>query len=94
MKTTKVDGKNKKHHVLMYAISTCAWCKRTKQLLRNNSVEFEYVDIDLCNEEDREKIRQDIIHHGGSLSYPTLIVDDKKLITGYDEAEIREALEI
>ncbi|HVP40396.1 MAG TPA: glutaredoxin family protein [Candidatus Krumholzibacteriaceae bacterium] len=94
MKTTKVDGKNNKHHVLMYALSTCAWCKRTKQFLRNNSVEFEYVDIDLCSEEDKEKIRQDIIRHGGSLSYPTIIVNDKKVITGYDEAEIKEALEI
>jgi glutaredoxin-like protein NrdH len=94
MKTTKVDGKNKKHHVLLYALSTCAWCKRTKQFLRNNSIEFEYVDIDLCSEEDREKIRQDIIRHRGSLSYPTIIVDDKKLVTGYDEAGIKEALEI
>lgn len=94
MKTTKVDGKNKKHHVLMYAISTCAWCKRTKQFLKNNNVEYEYVDIDLCNEEDRDKIRQDIIHRGVNLSYPTIIVDNKKLITGYDEAEIKEALEI
>jgi glutaredoxin len=94
MKTTKVDGKNNKHHVLLYALSTCAWCKRTKQFLKNNNVEYEYIDIDLCSEEDKEKIRQDIIRHGGSLSYPTMIVDDKKLVTGFDEAGIREALEI
>ncbi len=94
MKTTKVEGKNNKHRVLMYALSTCAWCKRTKQFLKTNSVEFEFVDIDLCSEEDREKIRQDIIRHGGSLSYPTIIVDDQKVITGYDETRIKEALEI
>ena len=78
----------------MYALSTCAWCKRTKAFFKTNSVEFEFVDIDLCSEEDREKIRQDIIRHGGSLSYPTIIVDDKKVITGYDETRIKEALEI
>jgi glutaredoxin len=94
MKVTKVEGKNKKHHVLIYALSTCAWCKRTKQLLKNNSIEYEYVDIDLCSEADKEKIRQDIVRHGGSLSYPTIIVDDKKLVTGYNEAEIKQALEI
>lgn len=94
MKTTKVDGKNKTHHVLLYALSTCAWCKRTKQFLKNNNIEYEYVDIDLCSEEDKEKIRQDIIRHGGNLSYPTIIVDDKKFVTGYDEAGIKEALEI
>jgi len=94
MKTTKVEGNNKKHHVLMYALSTCAWCKRTKQFLKNNQVEYEYIDIDLATQEDREKIREDIVHHGGNLSYPTIIVDDKKLVTGYDEAQIRRALEI
>jgi len=94
MKTTRVEGKNTKHHVLLYALSTCAWCKRTKQFLKNNNIEYEYIDIDLCSEEDKERIRQDIIRHGGSLSYPTIIVDDKRLVTGYDEAGIREALEI
>jgi glutaredoxin-like protein NrdH len=94
MKTTKVEGKNKKHQVLLYALSTCAWCKRTKQFLKNNNIEYEYVDIDLCSEEDKERIRQDITHHGGSLNYPTMIIDDKKLVAGYDEAGIREALGI
>lgn len=94
MKTTKVEGKNTKHHVLLYTLSTCAWCKRTKQFLKNNNIEYEYVDIDLCSEEGKEKIRQDIVRHGGSLSYPTIIVDDRKVITGYDEGEIKGALEI
>lgn len=94
MKTTKVDGKNNKHRVLMYAISTCAWCKKTKKFLKDNGIEYEFIDVDLCSEEDRDKIRQDIIRRGGPLSYPTLIINDKKLITGYSEAEIKEALEI
>jgi glutaredoxin len=94
MKMTKIDGKNKKHRVLMYALSTCAWCKKTKKFLKDSGVEYEFVDVDLCSEEDRDKIRQDIIRHGGSLSYPTIIVDDKQVITGYDEAQIKEALEI
>jgi glutaredoxin len=90
----KVQGKNKKHRVLIYAISTCAWCKMTKQFLKDNGVEYEYVDIDLCNEEDREKIRSDILKKGGSLSYPTVIVDDKILITGFRKDKIKEALDV
>lgn len=78
----------------MYTLSTCAWCKKTKKFLKDNDVEYEFADIDLSNEEDREKIRQDIVRHGGPLSYPTIIVDDKKVITGYNESEIKEALDI
>ena len=94
MQTTRVPGRNNKHKVLMYAISTCGWCKRTKNFLRDNNIEYEYVDIDLCNREDREEIRKDILSRGGHLSYPTIIIDEKSLITGFQEDKIREVLEI
>jgi len=94
MKIVKVNGKKRSHKVFMYAISTCAWCKRTKQFLKDNNVEFEYVDVDLCDDEDKEKVEKEITRRGGRLSYPTLIVDDKTLITGYKEDRISEALEL
>jgi glutaredoxin-like protein NrdH len=94
MKIVKVPGKKNKHRVLMYAISTCAWCKMTKQFLKDNEVEYEYVDVDLCSEEDHERIRQHIAEKGGSPSYPTIIIDDKTLITGFRKDKITEALEI
>jgi glutaredoxin len=94
MKIVKVSGKNNKHKVLMYAISTCAWCKMTKKFLKDGDVEYEYVDVDLCDEEDREKIRQGILDRGGSLSYPTIIIDDKILITGFRKDKLTEVLEI
>lgn len=94
MKRVKVPGEDNRHRVFMYAISTCAWCKRAKRFLENNKIEYEYVDIDLCNGEDQEKVRSDILSRGGRLSYPILIVDDKIVINGFQEHKIREALEI
>ena len=52
------------------------------------------VDVDLCNGEDREKIREDILSRGGRLSYPTILIDNRILITGLQEEKIKEALEI
>jgi len=94
MDFVKIHGKNKKHKVLMYALNTCAWCKLTKQFLKDNSVEYEYVDVDLSNEEDKEKIKTDILNRGGSLSYPTIVVDDKILIMGFRKDKLKEVLEI
>jgi glutaredoxin len=94
MQTTKVPGKVNKHKVVMYALSTCVWCKKTKQLLKDNNIEYEYADIDLCNSKDQEDIRKDIVKHGGYISFPTIIVDDKTLITGFREDKIKEALGI
>jgi glutaredoxin len=94
MKIVKVNGKNNKHKVLLYALSTCAWCKMTKQFLKDNNIEYEYVDVDLCHEEDKEKIKREILNRGGSLSYPTIIIDDKILITGFRKDKLKEILEI
>ena len=94
MKTIKVRGRKKNHRVLLYAISTCGWCKRMKKFLKENDVYYEYVDVDLCTFDDRQKIKEDILNRGGRLSYPTLVIDDKVLITGYQEDEVRKNLDI
>lgn len=94
MEWVRVPGENKKHKVLMYALSTCAWCKLTKQFLRDNKIEHEYVDVDRCNKQDQDKIRKDIRNRGGEPLYPTLIVDDKILISGFRKDKIGEALGI
>ena len=78
----------------MYVISTCAWCKRTKIFLKDNNVEYEYVDVDLSSREDRETIRKEILKRGGKLTYPAIIIDDKAVINGFRKDEIKETLEI
>ena len=94
MNISKVSGKNNKHKVFIYALSTCVWCKLTKQYLGDNNVEYEYVDVDLASEEDKQKIHAEIVSKGGALSYPTTIVDDKVVITGFRKDKLKEALEI
>jgi glutaredoxin-like protein NrdH len=92
MSFSKVSGKQNKHKVVLYTLSTCVWCKMTKQFLKDNNVEFEYIDVDLCEEEDKQKIREQIQSKGGSLSYPTTIVDDNVVITGFRKDKLKEVL--
>jgi glutaredoxin-like protein NrdH len=94
MQFSKVSGQKNQHKVILYALSTCAWCRMTKQFLKDNDVEYEYIDVDLCEEEDKQKIREHIQSKGGPLSYPTIIVDDNVLITGFRTDKIREALQL
>ncbi len=94
MKIVKVLGNNNKHKVFLYALSTCAWCKLTKNYLKDNDVQHEYVDVDLSSREDRERIRREILERGGHLSYPVIIIDDKVVINGFRKEEIKEALGI
>lgn len=91
MVVSKVDGRNKNHRVFIYALSTCVWCKRTKQFLKERGVEYEYVDVDLASGEERRKIEKEFAKTG-SYSYPTLVIDGKLVIKGYRVDEIKEAL--
>jgi glutaredoxin len=94
MNKIKVSGKNNKHKVLVYALSTCAWCKMTKKFLSDSGVEYEFVDVDLASAQDHEKIRDDIVKKGGEPSYPTIIVDNKIVIVGFRKDLLQKALEL
>jgi glutaredoxin-like protein NrdH len=94
MQFSKVSGQKNQHKVVLYALSTCAWCRMTKQFLKDHDIEYEYIDVDLCEEEDKQKIRDHIQSKGGPLSYPTIIVDDNVLITGFRTDKLREALQL
>ena len=92
MQFPKVSGKKNNHKVTLYALSTCVWCKMTKQFLSDNGVEYEYVDVDLLNDDDKSKAHATIVSKGGPLSYPTVIVDDKTVITGFRKDQLTEVL--
>jgi glutaredoxin-like protein NrdH len=93
MKTTKVPGKNRSHAVRLYTLSTCVWCKRTKEFLSENEVEYEYIDVDLCTAEEGEEIQRNILSLGGRLTFPAIVIDGK-LINGFHEDKIKEALHL
>ena len=78
----------------MYALSTCVWCKRAKKFLKDNHIAYEYVDVDRCSREDLQKVHQDILNRGGSLTYPTIIIDDKVLMTNLKEDELMKVLDM
>ena len=92
MQFSKVSGKKNDHKVTLYTLSTCVWCKLTKQFLNDNGVEYEYVDVDLLDNKDKSVAHETIESKGGMLSYPTTIVDDKILITGFRKDKLKEAL--
>ena len=94
MPFSKVQGKKNEHKVVVYALSTCVWCKMTKQFLKDNDITYEYIDVDVCEPEEKEQVHQQIHSKGGNLSYPTVIVDDKTLITGFRKDKLKEALEL
>lgn len=92
MQVVKVPGKDKRHKVFLYALSTCAWCKKTKKFFEDHGIEFEYIDVDRCSKEDLAAIRSELEKRGAPMSFPLIIIDDKVQILGFKEDELKGAL--
>ncbi|MEI7640593.1 MAG: glutaredoxin family protein [bacterium] len=87
-----VDGKNSKCAVKIYTLSTCVWCKKTKNLLKTLDVAFDYEDVDLLDETEKEKVIKEMEKWVRAIAFPLIVVDNKKHISGFDETEIKKAL--
>ena len=88
-----VDGK-KAGHIVIYALSTCPWCKKTKKLLDDLGVEYYFEDVDLLQDAEKQQTMQTVKRWNPSCSFPTMVIDDKKCIVGFKEDEIRKALKL
>jgi|UniRef100_A0A7C4AR42 glutaredoxin-like protein NrdH len=75
----------------LYSLSTCSHCKSCKRLLGECGVEYEFTDVDLLPEAERNEVLDEIKRLTNRCAFPTLIVGDK-VIVGYREDEIREAI--
>ncbi len=91
MSIEHVSGKNA-GHMILYALSTCVWCRKTKQLLDNLGVEYDYVYVDLLDSNEKDHVIKTIEQWNPSRSFPTLVLDNSKCIVGFKEDEIRDAL--
>jgi glutaredoxin-like protein NrdH len=84
------------NRVKLYAISTCGWCKKTKNFLDENHVEYEFEDVDLLEGEEKERAREEVARHNPRKSYPTIVIDDDDedaiVIVGFDADKLKEAL--
>jgi glutaredoxin len=92
MAVEHVSGKNK-GRVILYALSTCGWCNKTKELLRQLGIEFDFVYVDLLEGAEQDRVMNTIEKWNPKGSFPTLVINDKKSIVGFREQEIREAFE-
>lgn len=86
-----VPGKDK-GSVKLYALSTCVWCKKVKKLLNDLKVAYDYIDVDLLEEEAKAEAKEEIIKWNPPCSFPTLVLGDKKCIVGFDEGKINREL--
>ncbi len=78
--------------IMLFALSTCGWCQKTKQLLGELGVAYDFEYLDLLPGKEKDEAAKEVVKWNPACSFPTLVINNKKCIVGYREEEIREAL--
>ncbi|MEW6074839.1 MAG: glutaredoxin domain-containing protein [Candidatus Omnitrophota bacterium] len=72
--------------VIVYSTSTCPWCIRVKQFLKDNNIAFENYDVS----SDQAKA-EEMIQKSGQMGVPVLDIAGQ-IIIGFDKERITKAL--
>ena len=74
--------------VTVYSTSTCPFCIRAKQFLKDNKIQFEDIDVS-----ENEEKAQEMIKKSGQMGVPVLEIG-AEIIVGFDKDKIKAALNI
>ncbi|MBN1956183.1 MAG: glutaredoxin family protein [Anaerolineae bacterium] len=88
----RVSGSRNEHSITFYGLSTCVWCRRTRQLLEEQDVQFDFVYVDLLQGAAKEEAVEQVRRWNPAVSFPTVVIDEATCIVGYRPDEIEEAL--
>ncbi|MDR2966910.1 MAG: glutaredoxin family protein [Methanobacteriaceae archaeon] len=91
MEYVHVDGKDK-GKVVLFALSTCGWCKKVRMLLEDLEVGYDFIYVDLTSGDDRTEAVNTLKEFNDAVSFPTLVINNEDVIIGYEEEDIESKL--
>lgn len=77
--------------ILMYTISTCPVCRKTKEFFRAKGVPFDFVDYDLASENEQNKIATEMMKGTGNIGFPFVRIGDV-IVIGFNPERFEQLL--
>jgi len=79
-----INGKASDRKLVFLALSTCSFCKKARAFLDGNSFTYEILYMDKIDPELKKTLKVEFADRFKKrLTYPTLIIDDKEILTGF-----------
>ena len=78
--------------VVMYTLSTCPWCRKSKSFFTEHKVSFTFIDYDLADEATQSRISAEV-DAAGATGFPFVKINDE-VIVGYQPERYAKALGI
>jgi len=79
--------------VFVYALSTCPWCRKTKQWLTDNQVAFDFVDVDTLSDDEQDAVVDKVSKLNRGLRFPITVINGE-VIVGFSPDKFLGALKI
>jgi glutaredoxin-like protein NrdH len=92
MRLQHVEGKDR-GKIVMYALSTCMWCRMAKSLFQELGIAYDFVDVDHLEGEDKDRAKAEIRKWNPPGNFPTIVIDERECLAGFDEQKIRGRFE-
>jgi glutaredoxin len=87
-----VSGSRGEHNIVFYGLSTCIWCRRTRQFLEDQGVTFDFVYLDKLKGQEREEAVELVRRWNSAVSFPTVVIDGARCVIGYKPEKLKEEL--
>ena len=87
------DGTNKNHDLVLFALSTCGFCRRSIKFLKEKNIAFKYVYLDKLKYETKQEIKNQLKKKFNKRAvFPYLVIDEKEVVIGFTQSEWEKAL--
>jgi len=79
--------------VEFFALSTCGWCRKTREWLDENRVDYELTYMDKIDGDEKDAAKDRAMKFTSKLAFPLIVVNDgEEIIQGYKPDRFEEVL--
>ncbi|MFA4964209.1 MAG: glutaredoxin family protein [Thermoleophilia bacterium] len=77
--------------VHVYALTTCPWCRKTKQWFTDSKIAFEAIDIDTLEGDEQDAAADKAFELSGGRRFPVTVINGE-VIVGFNPSKFLEHL--
>ncbi len=78
--------------VKLYSLSTCPVCKKVKEFLNNNNIQYETIEVDILDSGEQWVALKELKKINPQETFPTVVVE--KATVGFDEENLKKVLDL
>lgn len=87
---TSEEGSRNFGEIRVYALSTCAFCKKALKFLRENSIRFMYIYVDDMAPDDKQALKDKLKEiYKKDVGFPFMVINDNQVVIGFREDEYK-----